>query len=67
MILRQVIPNLFDFDQYDKSISLKSLYYLEKIKEWKTIFTFEKIKTKLLEGRVEELNESYRRSQISDN
>jgi hypothetical protein len=65
-LLRQIIPNSFDFNQYDKSISLKSLYYLEKIREWNKIATFDKIKIKLLEGREEELNESYRRSQKGD-
>lgn len=65
-LLRQVAPDLFDFEQYDKSISLKSIYYIERLIEWKTIFTFDQIKTKLLEGRVEELNESYRRSQKGD-
>jgi hypothetical protein len=66
-LLRQVAPDLFDFEQYDKSISLKSIYYIERLIEWKTIFTIDQIKTKLLEGRVEELNESYRRSQKGDN
>ncbi|HEY9705016.1 MAG TPA: hypothetical protein V6C58_21435 [Allocoleopsis sp.] len=61
-MLRRTIPNLFDFNQYDKSISLKSLYYLERLQEWKTLFTRGQIKTKLIEGRLGELNESYERS-----
>lgn len=61
-MLRRTIPNLFDFNQYDKSISLRSLYYLERLQEWKTLFTRDQIKTKLIEGRLGELNESYERS-----
>lgn len=64
-ILRETLPD-FDYKQHDKSISLKSIYYLERLKEWKTLFTIDQIKTKLIEGRMEELNESYRRSQISN-
>lgn len=63
-MLRQIIPNVFDYQQYDKSISLKSVHYLEQLIKWRKIFSLEKIQTKLLEGREEELNESYRRSQI---